>query len=55
MSKEILDYTKEKLVKELGNPYFTTLSHNMQVLNSPVDFYLALCVIFYIERNSNII
>lgn len=45
MSKAILDFTQEKLVQELGNPYFMTLSSNIQVLNSPVDFYLALCVI----------
>ena len=45
MSAEMLSEIHNFLVKGKGNPYFKVQSHNIQILESPIDFYLALCVI----------
>jgi hypothetical protein len=44
MSADVLRQVHSFLVKEKGNPFFTVQSHNIEILHSPIDFYLAICV-----------
>lgn len=44
MSQEILNLLKQTHLNDLGYPYFAIQSHNIQILNSPIDYFLALCV-----------
>ena len=46
MSQEILNILKQVHSKDLGYPYFAIQSHNIQILNTPVDYFLAICVYF---------
>lgn len=41
--KRILDILHQKAVKEMKYPFFSVKSHQIQIFDSPIDFYLALC------------
>ncbi|CAG9314460.1 unnamed protein product [Blepharisma stoltei] len=40
---KVLDLLHKTLVKDMHYPFFTIKSHQIQIFDSPVDFYLALC------------